>query len=107
METHTLPWVAQGARLREARLRAGLSQEQLAAEVGSDRHHLITLEKGWYRPRRELLARIAERTGTPFASFGYEYEDDRPIEAQVREARRFLADLERRAKRTGKKARAA
>jgi transcriptional regulator with XRE-family HTH domain len=56
-------WVAIGARIRDARLGAGLSQEGLAAKIGTSRRHMIRLEHGEHRPGRPMLARIAEATG--------------------------------------------
>lgn len=50
------------AALKSARLRKGLTQEQVAAQVGTSRFHWIRLEQGLHRPL-ELGARITEVLG--------------------------------------------
>lgn len=53
-------------RILWARKRKGISQERLAAEIGTTRRHMIRIEKGQTRnPGLALLARIAEVTEQP------------------------------------------
>ena len=54
---------ALGARLREARLAAGLTQEQVARLAGTTRHYISNLEHGRTLPSVPMLARIAEALG--------------------------------------------
>lgn len=70
------PFSEQGKRLKRARERTGVSQENFAPLIGTTRRHLIRLEKGWHKPGRELLLRIAESTGKDADSFGYTDPDD-------------------------------
>jgi len=56
----SLPVLA--ARIREARLEFG-SHDKLAAEIGTNRQHLIKLEQAKHRPRPAMLLLIAEATG--------------------------------------------
>jgi transcriptional regulator with XRE-family HTH domain len=56
-----------GRRLRELRLRAGLSQRRLAELVGSNREHIAKLERGLHAPRRERLQQLAEALGVDVA----------------------------------------
>jgi transcriptional regulator with XRE-family HTH domain len=57
------PWAGIGARIRQARLEAGFSQEAFAAEIGTSRRHMIRLERGDHRPSKPMLRRIAEASG--------------------------------------------
>jgi transcriptional regulator with XRE-family HTH domain len=52
-------------RIVWARKQQGISQERFAELIGTTRRHMIRIEKGTHRPRRELLARIAEAAGVP------------------------------------------
>jgi len=49
------------SHVREHRLRAGLTQEDLAAEAGVTRQTIIAIEKGNYVPSVLLALRIARR----------------------------------------------
>jgi len=51
------------APLRELRLRAGLSQVELASHAGCDRHAIRDLELGLYHPALALAERIARGLG--------------------------------------------
>ena len=57
-------WKALGARIREARVRAGLTQKRLAELVGVRAHTAWCWEAGRMRPQRENLVAIAHHTGT-------------------------------------------
>jgi transcriptional regulator with XRE-family HTH domain len=62
METPTqsrVPFADNGARIRRARKRKGLSQENLAVTVGTSRRHMIRLENGQHLPSRRLRDGIA------------------------------------------------
>ncbi len=48
-----------GDRVRELRLSAGLSQEQVAARAKLSRHYLSEVESGRRNPSIEVVARIA------------------------------------------------
>jgi transcriptional regulator with XRE-family HTH domain len=61
---HPAPYEDLGRRIRRARERKGLSQENFAPVVGVTRRHLIRIEKGRHWPGGPLLARIADATGT-------------------------------------------
>ncbi|MFY9119800.1 MAG: helix-turn-helix transcriptional regulator [Syntrophomonadaceae bacterium] len=47
-------------RLREMRERTGLTQEELAAQVGVSRQTIISLEKGKYNPSISLAYSLAK-----------------------------------------------
>jgi transcriptional regulator with XRE-family HTH domain len=70
------PWVAIGARIRDARLAAGLSQAALAARIGTSRRHVIRLEHGEHRPSPPMLRRIAEATGRETSSIDPDEKED-------------------------------
>lgn len=48
-----------GARIKEAREQAGLTQEDLAAELDMSPSHISVLERGRKAPRLETLVNIA------------------------------------------------
>jgi transcriptional regulator with XRE-family HTH domain len=68
-----------GQRIRWARKRAGLSHDRLVDRIGSNRSHLIKIEKGLHMPRLALRRRIADATGVPRELF----EDDDEEEADA------------------------
>jgi len=51
------------SHVREHRLRAGLTQEELARAVGVTRQTIIAIEKGNYPPSVLLALRLARRLG--------------------------------------------
>lgn len=58
-----------GARIRAARVDAGLTLDKLAGRIGSTRQHLIKLEKGQHKPLLEMRLKLAEATGQPVEWF--------------------------------------
>jgi transcriptional regulator with XRE-family HTH domain len=52
-----------GRNVREARHRAGLSQEQLAFEAGMKRSYVSDLERGTRNPSVKAIARLAVALG--------------------------------------------
>jgi putative transcriptional regulator len=52
--------------IREHRQRIGLTQADLAAQVGATRQTIIAVEAGKYAPSLELAFRIARALGVPF-----------------------------------------
>ncbi|MFD8577127.1 helix-turn-helix transcriptional regulator [Streptomyces virginiae] len=56
-----------GARLREARISANLSQERLAELAGIDRKTVVRLEGGQRDVRLTVWLRLAHAVGVPFA----------------------------------------
>lgn len=77
-------WNDVGARIAEARQAAGLTQEQLAAEVGIDRTAVTKLESGKREVDSLELAHIARALGRPVAYF---VEADSPVLISRRAAR--------------------
>jgi transcriptional regulator with XRE-family HTH domain len=53
-----------GRNLRAARLKAGLSQEEVANACGLHRTEISLLERGRRQPRLETLARLADLLGS-------------------------------------------
>ena len=56
-----------GARIRELRRSAGLTQEALALAAGIGRVTLVRIENGEQSPRYETLASLAQALGRPMA----------------------------------------
>lgn len=52
-----------GVRIREARERAGYSQDRLAAALNTTRQVIIGWEKGRHRPQERHRVRLIEVTG--------------------------------------------
>ena len=52
-----------GQRLRQARLRRNLSQQELADRVGVTRQTILSIERGRYNPSVGLALRLAETFG--------------------------------------------
>ena len=64
-----LDWIEIGARLRQARLAAGLSQEELGSAIGLERTMIVKAESGSRRLDALELARIAASLRLPIAHF--------------------------------------
>ena len=54
-----------GARLREARVRRGMSQDELAADSGLHRAYIGGVERGERNPSLTSIARLADAVGVP------------------------------------------
>lgn len=54
-----------GKRIRELRKRAGLTQEQLAEQLGIDQKHMSRIELGKSYPSLDRLSKIAEVVSVP------------------------------------------
>lgn len=50
-------------RVRELRIRAGLTQADLAGRVGKTRPTITRIERGWIRPSGLLVSHIARELG--------------------------------------------
>jgi transcriptional regulator with XRE-family HTH domain len=64
-----------GARIKELRKHAGLTQEELAHEVDLDSRHLSRLEVGKHFPSLDSLERIAVELNVPLAEF-FQFTDE-------------------------------
>jgi transcriptional regulator with XRE-family HTH domain len=74
-----------GARIKELRRKAGLTQEELAERVGLDSRHLSRLEVGRHFPSLQSLERIAAALDVPLAEF-FQFpgeEDIRTLRANI------------------------
>ena len=58
-----------GCRVREARVEYGLTQEELANDVGVDPKHISRIENGRKHGSDQLIRRISEVTGKPLSFF--------------------------------------
>lgn len=67
-----------GARIKELRRQAALTQEQLAEQVGLDSRHLSRLEVGRHFPSLDSLERIALALNQPMAEFFQFPSDETP-----------------------------
>jgi DNA-binding XRE family transcriptional regulator len=63
--TLTIDGVRLGARLRELRVAAGLTQAELARRTGIHRPNIARVEAGRHTPSLETLARLASAIGVP------------------------------------------
>ena len=81
-----------GKRIRELRKRAGLTQEQLAEQLGIDQKHMSRIELGKSYPSLDRLTKIAETVGTPLPNlfkFGH-LHDEGDLYQQASEMLRLL-----------------
>ena len=63
-------------RIKELRAKAGLTQEELAQQVGVRRETIVFLEKGKYNPSLKLAYRVARTLGSTIEEvFTFEEED--------------------------------
>lgn len=67
-----------GARIKDLRRHAGLTQEQLAEKVDLDSRHLSRLEVGRHYPSLDSLERIAGVLNVPLAEFFQFATDETP-----------------------------
>jgi transcriptional regulator with XRE-family HTH domain len=94
METPTqsrVPFADNGARIRRARKRKGLSQENLALTVGTSRRHMIRLENGQHLPSGPLRDGIAAACDIEPSEI--QSADDEDEDSQMRDAFRLFVDL--------------
>lgn len=81
-----------GARLRELRRNAGMTQETLAAQIPMDARHLSRLEVGRHFPSLDSLERLAVVLDVPLAEF-FQF----PSGESTEQARAFVAGFAKRA----------
>jgi putative transcriptional regulator len=63
-------------RIRELRAKAGLTQEELAQQVGVRRETIVFLEKGKYNPSLKLAYKVSRALGSTIEEvFTFEEED--------------------------------
>jgi len=65
-----------GNRLKEARVEAGLTQAELAMNVGVSRKTVNTVENGVFVPSTTLALSLARAFGQPVEALFYLIEDD-------------------------------
>ena len=66
-----------GAKLRQLRLRAGKSLQQIADKIGSSKSHISNIELGTSEPSIKLITKLAKEFSIPISYFfdqGYEIE---------------------------------
>lgn len=95
--------VRSAALIREARLRAGLTQAELAGRTGRDRSVIARWEKGAVAPSVETLVDLVRACGfdLPLALVPYETSGDERLSKNIvlspeRRVRRMLSSLERK-----------
>lgn len=80
-----------GARVRQARLEAGLTQEQLARLCDSGVGRVTSWETGRHQPTAQNLALLVYATGRPFEFFYV--DEDGPIQEAAAEVHRRVVGL--------------
>lgn len=75
MSTKPDPKFTTGERIRAARLRAGLTQVQLAGRLGVVQHNISALETGRENPSLERLYGLAKAIGCPPSDFDARLSD--------------------------------
>ncbi|MCM2464840.1 helix-turn-helix transcriptional regulator [Methanoculleus oceani] len=64
-------------RIRELRAKTGITQEELAQQVGVRRETIVFLEKGKYNPSLKLAYRVARALGSTIEEV-FTFEDEDP-----------------------------
>lgn len=77
-----------GMLIREARLRAGLSQGELSERSGKDRAQIARWERDVVQPSFETLRELLRACGFDFELSLVPYETDRGEDARVRKSLR-------------------
>jgi transcriptional regulator with XRE-family HTH domain len=88
--------VRSAALIREARLRAGLSQQELAAKSGKDRSVIARWEQGLVAPSIDTLVELVRACGFDLPLELVEYDpgpDERAVELQMLSPERRLDRL--------------
>lgn len=92
-----------GLRVRAARKRTGLSQENLAAAISRTSESISNIERGQQLPNLETLSELARVLGVPLAEFFEGIGEERAIpreraelEMKLREIARSLDDRDLR-----------
>lgn len=69
-----------GQRIREARLRASMTQAALARAIGTTERNIVRWETSKNQPRALSIAAIAQATGTDLVSLlnGSDEDDEEP-----------------------------
>jgi transcriptional regulator with XRE-family HTH domain len=83
------------AWLRQLRERAGLTQDQLAAAVGTDRRNIRRWEVEGHDPAGSVLLRILDAVGVELVP-KRPSELPRAVNAELRDLQMLLSDLEER-----------
>ena len=66
-------------QIRQLRIQAGLTQQELANLVGATRQTILAIEAEKYAPSLELAFRMARALSVPFETlFHFEEEEPRP-----------------------------
>jgi transcriptional regulator with XRE-family HTH domain len=65
-----------GERIRQARVKNGMRQLDLAHEIGVSERNVVRWENNHHAPRADTLAAIAKATGQDLAFFFGEDEED-------------------------------
>lgn len=79
-----------GKRVKEARLKAGLTQSQLAEKIDASVNHISAIERGVYETRTDTLKSIAVALGTTadYLLFGTQ-DSNTPLEQAYLKASRL------------------
>ena len=86
---------AVGARVQVARKRRGLTQEQLASQVGRTPESISNIERGRYVPSIETLADLSAALQIPIADFFDGATREQPVSDQRRRLEARWQDIGR------------
>ncbi len=80
-----------GASLREARLKLGISQEELAMKAEVDRTYVSGIERGRRNPSLLMMGRLADALGLPLKDLLAGLEPQQPKDTHAVPSRRCTA----------------
>lgn len=64
-----------GKRIQECRLRAKLTQEQVAEKTGISQKHISRIEQGYHDTHFYMIFKIAKALDVPIDAFAVDFED--------------------------------
>ena len=86
--------MSMGAKIKQNRMKKGLSLQQVADEVGASKAHIYELELNKVKnPSVETLKKLAKLFAMPLAYF-LEEDEDMEFQVMFRDLQKDLADLD-------------
>ncbi len=77
MEERKANYIEIGRQIQKYRQKAGLTQEQLAENVGTSQKHLSRIELGYHLPNFEIVIALATVLDVPIDAFVQDLSDNK------------------------------
>ncbi len=83
-----------GTRIKKARVKAGVTQSELAEMMNMTENQISNIERGLCEPHAEVLRRISEALGVSTDSLLFDMVEDGPLVAKVREIEQMSPEIQ-------------